>query len=215
MTTNGRCTSDLENQSRLSVFEHIERHVIRLEKGVVFSANKLAKHGSRRAVSSAIYRLCKKGTLIRVVPGVYMRPLFSPVFGWVVPSSFDVAALVAMNDGGVVQIHGVEAARKLGLSTQMQVNPIYFTNKKSRDFYLGNLRVRLERVPEEWVQLANSYAGLVLTAFYYVGRDGLCQKDVERIVGLLREEDKQKLSRAKIPDWMRNMIQLAIERWKG
>ena len=103
-----------------------------------------AQVGSRKAVDKALSNLVKSDRLERVARGVYMRPKTSIYTGRRVrPSPLAIMMIRAKANGETIQIHGAEAVRRLGLSTQMQVVPTYYTSGTTREIKVGNAVVRL------------------------------------------------------------------------
>ncbi len=93
-----------------------------MPKGRPFAGAVFAQVGSRASINKALSRLVQSGTLERVARGVYMRPKMSKYTGRVVrPSPLAVVEVITKANGETIQIHGAEAVRRLGLSTQMQV----------------------------------------------------------------------------------------------
>ena len=93
-----------------------------MRKGQPFSRAVFAQVGSRAAVDKALSKLVRSGLLERVARGIYMRPKLSAYTGrWVRPSPLSIMSVITKANGETIQIHGAEAVRRLGLSTQMQV----------------------------------------------------------------------------------------------
>ena len=122
--------------------------------------------------------MVQSGELERVCRGVYMRPKMSLLIGRVRPSAETVARVIAKESGQQIQYHGAETVRRLGLSTQMAITPIYYTSGPNRVVQIGNLKIRLAHVSARKLQHAGTKVGLVLTAFFYLGsesEDHLCK----------------------------------------
>ncbi|MEW3673756.1 DUF6088 family protein, partial [Pseudomonas aeruginosa] len=99
-----------------------------LRKGRPFSIRCLAGLGSSSAISKAVAQLVRRGELERVYRGIYMRPKYSQYTGRVHrPGPWDLVNLIARQNRWKLQIHGTDAVRRFGLSTQMPVIPIYYT----------------------------------------------------------------------------------------
>lgn len=131
-----------------STAELVRRRVKRFPKGQPFTLKRFNSLGgqTREAVGKAIARMVQSGELERVCRGVYMRPKMSRLIGPVRPSAETVARVIAKESGRQIQYHGAEAARRLGLSTQMAITPIYYTSGPNRVVQIGNLKVRLVHV---------------------------------------------------------------------
>ncbi len=162
--------------------------------------------GSRAAVDKALSRLVESGGLERIVRGIYMRPKVSKYAGRVRPSPLSVMMTIAKANGETIQIHGAEAVRRLGLSTQMQVVPTYYTSGATRDIRIGNAVVRLRHVSRDRLQQAGTNVGTVLTALYYIGKDGLSSQVAFKIITVLNRDDINRLRNCRMPVWMRSAV---------
>lgn len=127
----------------LSVSSRIAQRVRRMPKGRPFSIRRLAELGTSGAVSKAIARLVSQGELERVHRGIYMRPKSSRYVPWAPPSIWEVVSEIAKQNRQTLQMHGANAIRKFGLSTQMPLIPIYYTSGSSRSLFIGKAEVRL------------------------------------------------------------------------
>ncbi len=112
------------------------------------------------------------GALERIARGVYMRPKLSKYTGRVHPSPLTVMDVITKANGETIQVHGAGAVRRLGLSTQMQVLPTYYTSGSTREIKVGNAVVRLKHVPSNRLQHAGTRVGMALIALHTLGKRG-------------------------------------------
>lgn len=176
-----------------------------MPKGKPFAGAVFAQAGSRSAVNKALSRMVFSGFLERVAHGVYMRPKENEYTGKQIRANpIAVMKAVARARDETIQIHGAEALRRLGLSTQMQVLPTYYTSGSTREIKVGNAVVRLRHVSRQRLQLAGTHVGIVLTALFYLGKTGLTDQMVRKIAHSLRPEEHKKLMACKMPNWMRS-----------
>jgi hypothetical protein len=196
----------------MSAADAISKRLKFMRKGQPFSRAVFAKVGSRAAVDKALSRLVLSGSLERVARGVYMRPKQSEYTGKKVRANpISVMETVARARGETIQIHGVEAVRRLGLSTQMQVLPTYYTSGSTREIKIGNAVVRLRHASPQRLQQAGTQVGVVLTAMLYLGKEGLTEQAVVKIASSLSTEEFNKLLVCKMPRWMRSALLLVDE----
>lgn len=188
----------------MSVAESISNRIKHMPKGKPFAGAVFAQVGSRASVDKALSRMVLSGSLERVARGVYMRPKQSEYTGKKVRANpIAVMEVVAKARGETIQVHGVEAARRLGLSTQMQVLPTYYTSGSTREIRIGNAVVRLRHASWQRLQQAGTKVGLALTALLYLGKEGLTEQAVGKIARSLSVEEFNKLMACKMPEWMR------------
>lgn len=175
-----------------------------------FLSSALLALGSQSAVYGALYRLVSAGEVERVGRGIYVRPEFHSHFGWIGASMLDVVKVVVASQNEEFQIHGAEAVRKFGLSTQMQVKPVYYTTGRSQNIKIYGSTVRLVHVPKYCVQHTGSAAGLAIAALYYLRHDSLTLDNISKILKKLTPLDQRKLLESQMPSWMKKAIREAL-----
>jgi hypothetical protein len=132
----------------------------------------------------------------------------NPYIGEVPPEPEQVAQVITKESGGVIQIHGAEAARRLGFSTQVPARPIFYTSGPNRHFQLGAMEVTLKHVSIRKLALAGSMAGVAFTALWYLGKDVVTPETIEHVRKRLSPEEFESLRTEKrsMPGWMQNVF---------
>lgn len=192
----------------MSVAKSIAKRIQQMPKGRPFLGSLLTQLGSPASVNKSLSRLVENGTLERVVRGVYMRPKESKYAGKVRASPLTVIRLMTKAKGETVQIHGSEAVRLLGLSTQMQVLPTFYTSGSTRQIQIGNTTIRLQHASRDRFQHAKTKVGIALTALHYIGKEALSFEVVSHIKKALSEDDLETLQACRMPGWMRTKLTL-------
>ncbi|MDE2888291.1 MAG: DUF6088 family protein [Gemmatimonadota bacterium] len=184
-------------------------------EGALLSAGTLLHMGSRAAIDQALSRLARKGELLRVCHGLYVRPVqtrFGPR-----PPSVDkvIASLSALWGETIVPCGGV-AANALGLTTQVPVRSVYLTSGPGRRLILGKLTVELRHAPRWQLAAPHRPAGEVLRALSWLGPDEV-EAGLDVIGRKLAAEDLQELaaSRAVMPAWMAEPVsEMVANGWR-
>lgn len=187
----------------LSVSTRIAQRVKHLPKGQLFSIRRFAELGARSTVSKAIAQLVNRGELERVYRGIYMRPKSSRYVARVRPNAWEVVSLIARQNRQTLQIHGADAVRRFGLSTQMSLIPIYYTSGSSRSLFIGKAEVRLVHAAPMIMQQAGTEVGIAISALFYLGRCNSSPECITAIKRALRPKDLTTLMACKMPQWMR------------
>lgn len=195
----------------MSVTETISNRIRRMRKGQPFAGSLFLNAGSRASVDKALSRMVQAGTLERVIRGVYMRPKESRILGRVRPSPSRVVEAITKAKQEVIQIHGAEAVRRLGLSTQMQVQTVYYTSGSTREIRVGSAVIRLRHVSNDRLQAAGTPVGVALTALHYLGREEASEAATARILLSLSREEISKLRACRMPEWMRSVVSQAVK----
>jgi hypothetical protein len=146
-------------------------HVAALGEGEPITAKGLLHLGARAAVDQALTRLARRGDLMRIARGLYVRPVATR-FGPRAPAAEKVVQALGRAFGEVVVQNGAAIANGLGLTTQVPVRPVYLTSGPSRRLSLGKQKVELRHaLPWQLVE-PGTRAGDVLRALGWMGRGG-------------------------------------------
>ncbi|MNV87825.1 hypothetical protein D3C71_1819810 [compost metagenome] len=106
-------------------------------------------------------------------------------------------------------MHGAEAVRSFGLSTQMQVQPVFYTSGTSRTVKVGKTYVQLLHVSSRKLQHADTNVGLALGALFYTGKKSIDQTVIARIKAKMTPSEFELLTGSDIPVWMRVALRQA------
>ncbi|EML8047410.1 hypothetical protein WAA37_006302 [Pseudomonas aeruginosa] len=192
------------SHSEQSVSHLVTQRVKRLRRGRPFSIRCLAELGSSSAISKAVAQLVRGGELVRVCRGIYMRPKTSQYTGRVRrPGLWDLLSLIARQRRWRLQIHGADAVRRFGLSTQMPVMPIYYTSGPSRSLFIEKAEIRLVHAAPMVMQCAGTRVGMAISALHYLGKDGATQECIDAIKAALHPGELATLLDCNMPKWMR------------
>jgi hypothetical protein len=187
----------------MTITKQVKNRVEELPVGEPFSSVLLLSLGTRAAVDQSLSRLAKSGMVTRVSRGVYIKPKLNRYVGAVAPEPSEVIkAKLPQNE--TIQIHGAEAARQMQLSTQVQTQPVFYTQGPSRAFRIGGLRVKLKHVSPRKLVLGARPAGVAFSALWYVGKQNVNPSVIEKVKQRLSPEEFKVLSESKsaMPAWM-------------
>lgn len=158
--------------------------------------------GPRSSINRALSRLVNMNVIVRITRGVYVLPKQNRYIGNVMPDVHDVLKVIAEQSGETIQLHGAEAARRLKLSSQAPVIPIFYTSGRSRQITIGKLAVALKHASHRKLQLAGTGAGLALVALWFLGPGEVTSQIVDSIKAVLTDDEYQLLINADLPTWM-------------
>lgn len=172
--------------------------------GEPFTPALFAGLGSRAAIDQALMRLAKASSVERIGHGLYVVPKSGRFGVKSLPAPEQVAQVVAEAEGATIGIHGAEAARRFGLTTQMPAQAVFYTTGSSREIRLGKMTVRLMHVAPRKLALAGRPAGQALSALWYLGRHQVTPGTFKRIAQKLSSSEFEALREAKasMPAWM-------------
>ena len=193
-----------------SLPSQIVSHAAESPEGTLLCPSALLHLGSRAAVDQALSRLARKGELMRVCQGVYVRPIQTR-FGLRPPSVEKVLSSLSTLWGETIVPCGGMAANALGLTTQVPIRSVYLTSGPDRNLKLGGLTVELRHAPRWQLAAPRRPAGEVVRALAWLG-----PKEVEEGLAAVRNklsaEDLNELaaSRAVMPAWMAEPVSAMV-----
>lgn len=172
--------------------------------GQPFTPALFAGLGSRASIDQTLMRLTKEGLIERIGRGLYTATNTSRFGLKCMPSPETVAQTIAAGDGASIEVHGAEAARRFGFSTQVPTQPIFYTTGSSHTVRMGKLQIRLQHVAGRKLALAGRPAGQALSALWYLGRRQVTPATFECLAAKLPQIEFEALRSAKasMPAWM-------------
>ena len=112
------------------------------KRGRVFFLSDFADLGNQSAIRKQLSRLCAEGSILRYGRGIYYYPHIDLKWGLgTIPATNDAIAMAYSKKNGIALYHTKATAQNLlGLSTQNQMNAVYYTDGRARfiDTGIGN-----------------------------------------------------------------------------
>jgi hypothetical protein len=114
-------------------------------RGWAFFQKDFSDIGSRSSLDIALYRLVDKGTIRRVIRGLYDYPRFSDLLNEPLsPDPDQVARALARKFGWRIQPSGPAAMNIVGLSTQVPGRITYLSDGPDKSYKLGKTTLAFE-----------------------------------------------------------------------
>lgn len=187
----------------------ITKRIENMHEGqILFISDFSDLNGNEKVVSRALSAEEKKGNIVRLAKGMYLRPK-STRFGIVYPSVDEMVKAIAHRDKSKVQPCGITALNMLGLSTQVPTKYTYLTSGSSRKLKLGDRLIELKRsVPKNFV-FKTTLGALLMQALKSLGEKNISKQEIVQISKLIDNEKRMehfKLDILLMPIWMRKLI---------
>lgn len=200
----------------MSTFQAIRQRIAAQPAGEVFTPALFSGLGSRASIDQALMRMTKTGSVERIGNGLYTVPRIGRFGIKLMPTPENIAQAMAATDGAIIDIHGAEAARRFGFSTQVPTQPIFNTSGSSRSIRLGNITIRLQHVALRKLVLAGRPSGQALAALWYLGKHQVIPATFKQLATKLAPDEFLALrgARSSMPAWMQDTL-LAYERQYG
>jgi hypothetical protein len=192
----------------LSIEEQILRKIKKARRGSLFSPESFTSFGSAKAVWKALERLVKSGELYRVAKGIYVRPVKDKLLGTVLPGIEDVAEAIRKRDKARIIPTGSYALYKLGLTTQVPLNVVYYTDSTARKIQVGKQTITFKRATARSLSAIGEISTLAIQALKAIGKDKVSDDEINRIRELLLQEKPYHLQHdlKLAPEWIRELL---------
>jgi len=188
----------------IQVLDKIKRN----PKGTVFFVNSFVKIGNAKAVNKALERLVKSGKLERVATGIYVRPEIDDYIGKVLPGIENIALAIAKRDKATIVPAGSYAMYKLGLTTQVPLNIIYYTDTSARKINIGKQTITFKKASSKNLSFIGEISTLAIQALRTIGQNRATEAEIKQIKKLLKNENPKHLQHdlQLAPVWIRKLI---------
>ena len=188
----------------------IMSHAAESPESTLLCPSALLHLGSRAAVDQALSRLARKGELMRVCQGVYVRPIQTR-FGLRAPSIDKVLGSLSALWGETIVPCGGMAANALGLIAQVPIRSVYLTSGPNRQLKLGEVAVELRHAPRWQLVAPHRPAGDAVRALAWLGPEEV-KENLGAIEKRLSAKDLEEMAaaRAVMPAWLAEPVSTMV-----
>jgi predicted transcriptional regulator of viral defense system len=194
--------------SALNIENRILNKVKKAKMGSLYFADSFADYGTPKAVAKALERLTQSGELMRVARGMYTRPVKDPVLGVVMPTLENIAQAIGKRDKATLIPTGSLALYKLGLTTQVPLNVVYYTSASPRSIVVNNRIIKFKKTTAKNLAYIGETSKLVIVALKEIGKDKVTPDQLEVLEKHMRNEKayhaRHDLNNA--PAWIRTLF---------
>ena len=192
----------------ISIEELILRKIRKAKRGSLFFPEYFSAFGSAGTVGKSLFRLVQMGELYRVATGIYVRPEKDEVLGTVLPGIEEIAEAIRKRDKARIVPTGSYALYKLGLTTQVPMNVVCYTDSTARKIRVGKQTITFKRASARNLSAIGDTSKLVIQALKTIGKDKVTEEELGKIRDLLKQEKPFHLQHdMKIaPEWIRKLL---------
>lgn len=188
----------------IQVLDKIKRN----PRGTLFFVDSFVKIGNVKAVNKALERLVKSDELERVAQGIYVRPVIDDYIGKVLPSIEEIAVAIAKRDRATIVPTGSYAMYKLGLTTQVPLNIIFYSDTSARKIKIGKQTITFKKASSKNLSFVGEISMLAIQALRTIGKDKATDEEIKQIKKILKNENPKHLQHDLLlaPVWIRKLI---------
>jgi hypothetical protein len=205
------CYGIMPYMAAQTVAKAVRRYVRKLQPGTVFTPAELVRErvGPDRAVRETLRRMVADGLVRRLSKGYYDVPRFNARIGALSPTPGAIIAAHARKTGATIERPELDAANRLGLTTQVVARPTYRTNLFPRELNIGGQTIRLQTTGPRSLARDTNPAELVIDALQAIGRAHITKREVTKVREFVQERGLEKKLRQRArraPSWMLPII---------
>ena len=192
-----------------NVSESVRNKIARLPRGRVFSVDNIHVEGSHDTILRVLSRLVQEGKILRIQNSIYYKPEFNRFLKGrpVPPDVNEVIKVISNRNKETLQIHGSSAVNKLGLSTQVPLTKVFYTNGPSREVIIAGTRVKFIHTENQNIlQASGTEVGMALSALIFLGREHVDQEVVRQVKSRLSENHFKRLKRMQMSCWLKERL---------
>ena len=193
-----------------------DKIIVKIKKakgGSLFFIDDFLSFGSAKAVSKALERSVTRGEIHRVARGIYARLAADSILGPIKPSTEEIAEAISKRDKARIIPTGTLALNALGLSTQIPINVVYYTDGSARKIEVGNRTIKFKKTAPKNLATIGKISTLVIQALKEIGKDNATEHEIEIILNQLKKEDPYRLAHdiKFAPEWIRIIMRKALQ----
>jgi len=202
------CYKIQRNNAMQSINNQIEIEIINGQKGKIIFAEDFKKNGSSEVVRITLFRLCKKGVIIRLSPGIYLYPKRDKDDSIFYPSIHDVIKQIAKRDKAKIIPTGLYALNALGLSTQVPMRFVFLSDGTARTVKIGKVRVTFKKTAPKNLSYKSKVCSLVIFALKEIGKGNVNADELAKIHEALSHETTEKIMHDALlaPHWIYDIL---------
>lgn len=184
------------------------------ERGSLFFVDDFLSLGNAKSVSKALERLVKKEELIRVSRGIYSRTAIDQILGPLKPSTEMIAEAIRRRDKARIVPTGSLALNALGLSTQVPMNVVYYTDGSARKIDLGKRKIVFKKTTPRNLATIGKISTLVIQALKEIGKENISEAEIKIIMEHLQKEESSRLEHdiKLAPEWIRIIMRRVLKK---
>jgi hypothetical protein len=191
-----------------SIEIQVLKKIKRSSRGMLFFVNSFAKIANSKSTNKALERLVKSGEIERVTQGIYVRPVIDNYIGKVLPSIEEIAVAIAKRDRAKIIPTGSYAMYKLGLTTQVPLNIVFYTDTSARKIKIGKQTISFKKASSKNLAFVGEISTLAIQALRTIGKEEVTAEEIKQIKKVLKNENLKYLQHDLLlaPVWIRKLI---------
>ena len=179
------------------------------QRGWAFSKIDFLDRGSDADIRKALSEFAAKGTIRRVLRGIYDYPRISKLLNTEMGTDLDqLARALARRSGWRIQPSENTALNLLGLSTQVPAQSVYLSDGPSKTYEIGKQQLVFKKRTLKESVFKHKESELVVQALKALGQERIDEEVLQKLTGTWTPNMWKKIRRdtKTAPAWVSDMI---------
>ena len=192
-----------------SITERVFSRIYGHGMGWVFSQIDFFDLGSKNAIDKLVSRSAKKGTIRRLMQGLYDYPIYSKLLDEELPPKMDkVAEAVARKYTWNIIPEGSTALHLLGLDLQVPARYTFLSSGPSREYHIQEQKLTFLHRKISHTMIKDHYTATLVQAIQAIGRGNITNKQRKQLSSLRTAKEYLKIIREtkSITAWIHDVI---------
>lgn len=196
----------------MSLYSEIQDRINEFAPGTIFYPEDFSAFNNPDVTYLALSRMEDLGLILRLAKGIYLKPKAGRISGDILPTVDEVVRAIAKKDKVRIVPSGSHALYRLGLTTQLPMNVVYLTDGSPRKLSIGKRKIQFKRTTPKILAIKGEGTKLVVQALKTLGKDTIKESEIEKMIAVLKKEDRQQLREdiALVPHWIGKILAKAL-----
>lgn len=162
-------------------------------------------------VDWSLHRLKAKKTIRPLLRGIYDYPRYSTFLQEeIAPDMEKVARAIARKFQWNIQISGSAALNYLGLSTQIPMRIVYFSDGPNRQYEILGKTIEFKHIIMKDAKFSDPKSEIIVQALRELGEKQITPEDIEKMRNFIPKSERKKILKDTqfVTDWVHNKIQM-------
>jgi hypothetical protein len=194
----------------ISIEDKILARIKQKGRGYVFANKDFADLANIATIDWSLYRLKEKKIIRPILRGIYDFPKYSKLLNEeIAPDLTQVAQAIARKNQWHIQISGNAALNFFGLSTQIEMSEIFYSDGPNRVYFIGERKLQFKHKTLKEAKIASSMSEIIVQALKELGENHVSEETVKIIISQTSVQDRKKLWKETlyIRSWIRKVIE--------
>ena len=172
----------------------IRDKIEKMPYGKAFSVSDFIDMEDYEIVKKVLQRMEKKGTIRRVIRGIYDKPMYSNIIKeYAVPYPNEIAAALARNYNWIIVPDGNVALNSLSLSTQVPANWVYISSGPYKKYKIGNVSLEFNHRSNKELIGRSKNTLLLIQALKSLGKNNINSNVIDKLKKHYKKNEKKEI----------------------